>query len=280
MASVDVVVTCYHGNEEQLLQHGGLARIRSWAEPHDVMLTLLLNNVRDHAATAARIAPLLADGRITRALRVDQHADEALARTGTRRRDFGRYLHWSDGPLVALTAPGPDLLLYWDAGAELLPGSRDWITPAADLLDRDDRVLVANPRWADEATVATELDSRTGDVGLGYGFSDQVFMMRRSRAPRRLASPIPYWIRSPVSVRYPFTGAVLFEQLVDVHMRTTGALRATFMGAEYRHGASGHAYQPRTLAEKAAFRRNVLIRKALARRRYRDPRLREGGLLV
>lgn len=275
---IDLVVTCYHGNEEHLLEHDGVARIRSWVEPHDAMVTLLVNNVRDHADTAARIAPLLADGLVTRALRVDQHADEAFARTGTRRRDFGRYLHWSDAPLVALTVPGPDLLLYWDAGAELLPGSRDWIGPAAELLTADEQVLAANPRWADEAIVETELDSRVGDVGLGYGFSDQVFLLRRSRAPRSLGSIVPYWIRCPASVRYPFTGAVAFEQLVDVHMRTTGRLRATFMGAEYRHRASGHAYQPTTLAEKVAFRRNARIRGALARRRYRDPRLREGGL--
>lgn len=278
MADVDLAVTCYHGNQDWLLSHEAITRIRAWAGPNDVMLTLLVNNVRDRHVAMAQAGLLVEAGLVSRAVPVAEHLDRALAASGMRRSDFGRFLHWSDAPLVALALDGPDVLVYWDAGAELMPSSRDWIGPSARLLTTDDRVLTANPRWADVSTVVTELDHRQGRFGLGFGFSDQVFMIRRSRAPRQLRTSVPYWLRSPASVRYPFTGAVLFEQLIDVHMRTAGMRRATFMDAEYAHTASGNDYQPTTVTERISHRRDRAIRQVLAAWPWTDPRLREGGL--
>jgi hypothetical protein len=253
--------------------------MRSWAGPHDVRMTVLVNNVDNPTATHDRLAALAARGVVDRAVAVAQHLDRACAATGTRPRHFGRYLHWSDAPLVALSLDGPDLVLYWDPGADLVPGSADWVGPSSELLLARDDVLVANPRWADEATVLTEVDRRDLPFGLGYGFSDQVFLMRRSRAPRRLRRLLPYWLRSPVSARYPFTGATAFELLMDVHMRTSRLLRATHLGAEYRHVGTGHAYLPEGLRERVAFRRDREIGNILDRHRWRSPRLRRPGLL-
>lgn len=280
MATIDLAVTCYHGNETDVVAPNAAARIRSRFPAHDLVFTLLVNNVVDQQATLRRATPLLRSGVIDRVVVVADHLDRALARVGVRRQDFGRYLHWSDAPLVALALNGPDLLLYWDAGAVLLEGSADWLGASADLLAGDQRVLVANPRWADEATVLREADEVRGPFSLGYGFSDQVFLIRRSRAPRHLRHRLPYWARSPASVRYPFTGATSFEQLMDVHMRTSGLLRATHLGAEYRHVDSGHRYLPEGAGERISFRRDRAIRQLLARRSWTSPRLREEGLLA
>jgi hypothetical protein len=278
--SIELAVTCFRGNEDELLRPGVLAQLRSWVAPHEAMLTVLVNNVADPQATIEGLRPAVDAGVVDRVVVVADHLDRALRRTGTTRATFGRYLHWSDGPLVALTLEGPELLLYWDAGAALLDGSSDWVGACAALLRDDEQVLVANPRWADEATVLAEADRRDGPFALGYGFSDQVFLIRRSRTPYRLRGLLPYWVRSPASVRYPFTGAHSFEQLLDVHMRTAGLLRATHIGAEYRHVDSGHRYLPQGLAERIAFRRDRAIRRALARGSWASPRLRESGLLA
>ena len=96
------------------------------------------------------------------------------------------------------------------------------------------RVMVANPAFVD-ATLAAETREWHGDWALGDGFSDQLFLARRSE----LAAPI-YQQRCLAQLRYPLIHiGRIFESRVDAWMRHHGRLRATLTTAVYVHPAAG-----------------------------------------
>src|SRR5262249_15840677 len=154
----------------------------------------------------------VARGAIDRFVLVADELGRALRRTGLSQEDLGRIAHYSDAPLVAVTLEGAPWVLYWDADVRLREPI-DWIAPSIELMDRDPRVLVANPNWTDP-TVEREAIERAGEFTLGQGFSDQVFLARRAE----LAAPI-YGRRCLALYRYPLSHiGDVFEARIDAHM--------------------------------------------------------------
>ena len=130
---------------------------------------------------------------------------------------------------------------------------RDWITPSIELMQRDRRVMAANPSWyaptPEHDTLARTTLEYSGPFSLGLGFSDQLFLARRSE----LAAPI-YGQRCLASRRYPMANVSLsFEGRVDAWMRHHDRLRANFLEATYVHPDTiGGAYPSRRAGEKLA----------------------------
>jgi hypothetical protein len=129
--------------------------------------------------------------------------------------------------------------------------SCDWIAPSIELMDRDRRVMIANPRWyaptARHDTLARSTLEWAGDFSLGLGFSDQVFLGRRSE----LATQI-YGQRCMATRRYPMANVSRsFEARIDAWMRHHERLRATFLGGTYVHPDEiGDGYPARRPGEK------------------------------
>ena len=110
-----------------------------------------------------------------------------------------------------------------------------------------------------------------GFGALGYGFSDAVFLGRRSE----FARPI-YRERCLISLRYPLSHiAADFEQRVDSYMRRHRRLRATHTGVIYYHPENvGVSYPKPARTERLKRLRNHLIFRLLGKSHLSHPCLR------
>jgi hypothetical protein len=260
-SDVDLVVNVFERTYRRTLEPGVIAAIREANRRPFARSVVLVNNVTDRADAAERAQRLLDGGEIDEFHFVEDRLDEALRVTGLRRGELDPLLHYSDAPLVAAVLAGSPWMLYWDPEAHLAE-PRDWITPALELMERDARVMVANPSWelADDDGRRPGLERETVELddgfALGHGFSDQLFLVRRAT----LAAPI-YRQRCIVSIVYPAAHkAEVFEARVSAHMRHHARLRATSLAASYVTDSSAgvSSYPPSGVRETLRYMRNSL----------------------
>lgn len=235
--AVDLAINCFERTYRKVLAPGFIRDIVEQNCFPFRHVTLLLNNI-DQPDEAKRMAQqLLASREITQFFFVEDHLDQALDKTGLTRPQLGKLPFYSDWALVALTVPGSDWMVHWDADVHL-DEPADWITPSLQLIARDPSVAIANPCWK-QANLRREARSRDGDFALGYGFTDQVFLLRRSE----FAQPIyRFWL--PISMRFPLSHiGAYFEQWVDAYLRVRRRLRATYLPVTFVHATEeGSAY--------------------------------------
>ncbi|SDB79868.1 hypothetical protein GA0111570_101139 [Raineyella antarctica] len=285
---VEFVINCFERNIDLVTAPGFLSAAVAQHDYGFQLRTLLVNNVQDRGRAEVLAQGAVERGEVDRYFFVEDLLERALTSSGFREADFGRFLHWSDCCLVALILEGPDLLCYADVDLGFAE-PYDWITPALDVMARDARVAVGNPTWAmpdGGSTVAIEADEAGPGYFLGYGFTDQIFLVRRSLLAGSLRRrPVPQWLDCPVSTRFP--GAALglfFEQLVDSFLRRHHLMRVTITGATFE-AVPLSSYPVASLVERLRARRNSLIVAFLTRLRRRypglalSPRLRMTGLL-
>jgi hypothetical protein len=270
VTDVDLVVNCFERTYREVLDGDLFERIAAENRFAFASRTVLINNVDDRTEAQRRAQAAADRGAIDRYVFVADRLAEALARTGLTHADLGPVPYFTDWALVAVALDGPDWMLHWDADARL-EEPVDWITPAIELMQRDSRVLVANPNW--EVRNLDEFTFETVDgFALGHGFSDQVFLGRRSQ----LGRPI-YSSRSLSLLRYPVAHlADIFEARVDAHLRATGRLRATHRTARYIHAVEmGTSWPAQSLRQRLLAARNRAVIQTLRRLPWRPRRLRQ-----
>lgn len=250
---VDLCVTCYERTYRDVLAPGYWPGVVADQAHRFARRTAIINNVADRADAERRASALVASGELDAWFFVEDRIAAALASTGLSAAELGRAPYFVTWGVVLVTVPGPDLLVHVDA--EITMSRRaDWISPSIALMEHDPRVMVANPSWYAPTprhdTLARSTLEQAGDFALGLGFSDQVFLGRRSE----FAAPI-YRQRCVAMRRYPMIAvSASFEARVDAWMRHHGRLRGTYRLAEYRHPDHiGDAYPRRRLHEKAAY---------------------------
>ena len=281
-AEVELVFNCFERTIGRAVHPGVLSGL---ADAHGYPFssrTLLVNNVDDLDRWRPSLDGLVEAGAVDRWVAVADALPGALTATGLSRRDIEARQHWSDFGLVAVSLPGPDWVCYCDPEITL-PEPGDWIGPAIALMEADGRVAVANPRWTTGTAAEDKADEVSGDFFLGYGFTDQIFLTRRSELARPIyRSALPVVLRSPASLRYPASfDSTVFEMRVDAYMRAHGRLRATHRHIRYDHAPEeGSSYRARTVAQKVRRLRNHALLKVLVEARFRSPRLRVDGLLA
>jgi hypothetical protein len=247
---VDLCVNCYERTYRDVLAPGFFPTVIADQARHFGRCTAVINNVADRADATARAERLAEIGELDAWFFVEDHIEAALARTGLTRADLGRAPYFTDWGLVLVSIPGPDWLVHCDPEVRMRAPC-DWVSAAIGLMNDDPRVMVANPRWyaptPKHDTLARSTLETAGEFALGLGFSDQLFLCRRSE----LAAPI-YRQRCLASRRYPMANVALsFEARVDAWMRHHGRLRANFLGAVYAHPDEiGNAYPARRPREK------------------------------
>ncbi len=275
--AVDLVVNTFERTFRRVLAPGTIAAVCEANRRGFARRVVLINNVADREQAGAQAARLVDSGEIDEFHFVAERIEAALARVQLRREELEPLLHYSDAPLVAACLPGSPWLLYWDADARLLAPC-DWVSPALELMRRDERVLVANPSWEPPGTdgarpgVEREALGRDGDFALGEGFSDQVFLAAR----RELAAPI-YRQRCISLLTYPAAHrAHVFEARVAAYMRHHGRLRATSLAATYaiEGEEGGSSYPAHGAREKARRARNAAVLRALSLSPWRPRCLR------
>lgn len=280
-ADVELVFNCFERTVGMVTSStvlADLARAQGFAFART---TLMVNNVQAPERWVEALDRLVADGVVDRWVSVADELPRALAVTKLRPRDIRHRRHWTDFGLVAVTLPGPRFVCYCDPEIEFtVPG--DWITPALELMRRDPTVAVANPRWAHGPAAEERADERVGDFLVGYGFTDQIFLLDRVEfAAPVYRSAVPISVRSPASLRYPGAAdSQVFEMRVDAYMRSHGRRRATHATVTYAHARSdGSSYRPSGVAQVVGRARNLAVLKMLVEMRFKSPRLRLHGLL-
>lgn len=254
-AEVDLVINCFERTYRKVLAPGFVRGIVEQNRYAFRRVTVLLNNIADSAAAEALAKELLRTGEIMQWFLVADHLDRALQQTGLTRQQLGSLPFYSDWALVALTVPGSDWIVHWDADVQLAE-PMDWITPSLELMRENKFVATANPTWK-KANTGREERGCKGDFVLSYGFTDQVFLLRRSEFARPIYR---YWV--PISMRYPVSHVgPYFEQWVDAYLRVKKRLRATYLPATFVHATvEGSAY-PRAWPLRL---KNTLRRAAVA----------------
>ncbi len=265
--AVDFVTNVFERTFRDVLRPGS---IRSRVDGHRfpfAKVVLLVNNVNSRAEVESYVMPLLASGEITEFHYVEDLLDDALSRAGLTRQEIEKTIHYTDCALVAVCLPGSPYLMYSDADV-FMQSPVDWISPSLQLIETDDRIAVANPNW-DHSSLPTEAREFQGEFGIGYGFSDQLYLICRAE----FANPI-YNHYAPISWRYPFSHITpIFEQRVDAYMRSHGRQRATYTGGTYIHAAEeGATYKKVTLATRLKRPAMMATMKVLSKLPGHDPR--------
>ena len=268
--AVDLVVNVFERTWRDTLTPGFFERIRTDSRFPIARNVLVVNNVDDRTEVTQQAQALTDAGEIDEVLWVDERIDAALAATGLTRADLAGVPYFTDWALVAVTAAGSEWVLHWDPDVRLTE-PHDWITPSIALMERDPRVLAAQPHW-DQETLAPMTSEWSGDFALGPGFTDQVFLARRAE----LARPI-YSQRSLSRLRFPVAHlAHIYEARIDAYMRHNGRLRAIYAPASYTHASAayGASYPSITRLERLKQMRNIATIEAIRRSPWKPARLR------
>jgi hypothetical protein len=229
--AVDLVVNCYERTYRKVLAPGffaGIDRQHRGALPNRYAL---INNVHDDL-DAGRAADVLVDrGELTGWAFVRDQLPLALQATKVRK--LGRRPYFLDfGLAMSVTGDSP-YVLGWDAEIRLWR-TDNWIRPAVDLLRRRSDVFSVAPGWPanhpGHDSLPDETIERYGRWCLNYGFSDQVFLVRRSE----LGSPI-YGRVAPSAVVRNAPHPRTFEARLESYQRSERRYRATASDLRYEH---------------------------------------------
>lgn len=214
---------------------------------------LMINNVEDISQVAHFADVAVADGRITGYVVVQDHAAAALDFFGLTATALGRGYIYSIAELVSIYLCETDYLLHF-AGDCLPHAKYEWVSEAIDLFASDGRIRVANLSWnIPGCSVASEAQfGQLGDFYLGYGFSDQCYLIRTKDFRDQI-----YGETHPSSKRYPKYGGELFEKRVNSWMRNHGFIRATYMHGIYDHEEEYGSYVPPSLLSRWRYRAGV-----------------------
>ena len=238
-SSVDFIVNTFERTYPKVLSPG---YIQEMVDDHCypfVRRVVLINNVENRADAEEMARSRQATGEITEYYFVADLLDRTLREAELVLTDLQPTIHYTDWALTAIFLQGSDFVVHCDADVRMKE-PQDWITPSLDLMARDGRIAVANPNWTKD-TLNQEARELQGEFGIGYGFSDQLFLVRRSE----FAQPI-YKFHAPISLRYPLSASGrIFEQMADSYMRVNGRMRATLVAATYIHGADEGGTHPR-----------------------------------
>ena len=229
MSEVDLVVNTYERTYRKVLGTGLLKEIEQENRFDFARRVVVINNV-ECRAEAERLAMRAVDlGWISAFVFVEDELDRALSLTNVSLQDIEKTQHFSDWAFVTVTMEGSPWVLHWDADVRL-DQPYDWVSPSLELMSRDRRVMVANPSPLEVEPIETY-----GDFVLTQGFSDQVFLCRRSD----FSGPI-YKERCIARWRYPMIAfEPIFEARVDSWMRHHDRLRAVHLGSRYTHPKQG-----------------------------------------
>jgi hypothetical protein len=249
---VEVLINCYETTVRTVLESEFLLGIFASNCFEFATRTVAINNVDDRSSAAAAAERLVASGTIDRYFFVADHADAALAAVGLSTQALGRIAHYSNWAFVGMHLAREPYLLHWDPEVTLLE-PHDWISPSLAAFEREPLALCANPLWNPHRhsmeTIRREALCETPDFFVGYGFSDQVYLIRTAEMQRSV-----YDYSHPESLRYPLAHiAPIFEQRVDSYMRRNHRLRLTYRHAGYNHPAEleGRHYPNTTFLESS-----------------------------
>jgi hypothetical protein len=228
---VDIVINMYERTYRTVLSPGYFHGVQAQNAVTFRGMYAVINNVNDPADAHKRAEHLVQLGELSGYAFVSDRIADAKQTTGVTSRMLRQHPYFLDfGIVMAVTGQAP-WILGWDAEV-VLERAADWISPAIELMMARRDVFSASPRWPtrhhdtlDDETV--ELD---GQWALNWGFSDQVFLVRRTD----LAAPI-YRRWAPAAYARHADHPWTFEARLEAHQRASRRLRATHTTVRYSH---------------------------------------------
>lgn len=232
MDTVGLVVNSYERTYREVLSPGFFPHIAFSNSRAFDQVVALINNVDDVADAERRARGLLDRGEITGYHFVEQVLPHALQHSGLSARTLGRRPYLLDYGLVMPHVVNTRWLLGWDAETSL-DEPHDWISPSISLMAAHPQVFHAGLNWHtlddSDPGLAAEAITSVDDFVLNYGFSDQLFLVRRLELRDlqwRTFAPAAIVRHAP----HPYT----FEYRVESYQRATRRMRATLSAVRYR----------------------------------------------
>lgn len=192
---------------------------------------LFINNVDNIDEVIKHAQKKIDEGVLDKYYLVDEYADQALAFFDIEKDSFKGGYYYSISELVSIYLCKTEYLLHFSSDSFIKESNKDWISYAIEIFNQRTDIIVANPAWDyNYEGVKEESLFELEDFYVGYGFSDQCYLIKTEVFKSKMYNDINY-----LSERYPKYGGELFEKRVDSYMRNNKLLRITSKEVSYIH---------------------------------------------
>lgn len=192
---------------------------------------IFINNVKDKKKVVKYAQNKIKEGVIDAYYFVEDYSDEALKYFNIEKDSFFGGYYYSISELVSIYLCKTDYLLHFSSDSFINDSDVNWIDKSIELFTKREDIIVSNPTWnAGFEGAKKESFSEISDFYLGYGFSDQCYLIRMDVFKNKI-----YNEKHLESDRYPKYGGELFEKRVDSFMRNNGLYRITSKKTSYTH---------------------------------------------
>lgn len=219
---------CYEKDYRYILTDDHIRNITNgWHYPFSKVV-IIINNVKDIDDAKRRADKLKS---IDEYYVVSECEDKALEFFNVKKSDFVDGWKYSAVPLVGVYVCDTKWLLFCTNDVSPIANDSTWMSMAMRIMDEKHRIFVANPIWDwkhDEAI--NEAEVQTADWYVGYGFSDQCFLIKASEKEK-----IDLSLQHHTGIKYPKYASEHFEKKINAYMRNNGLLRITYKHTAYHH---------------------------------------------
>ena len=193
---------------------------------------LYINNVNNRSLVENTANTMIENGIIDKFITVDEFSELALEYFNLNKNILGKGYYYSIAELVSIYLTETKYLLHFSSDTTLAHEvAHNWLASGIEVLNTNTNVKVFNLAWNHDYNAAkTESEYEDSECYYGYGFSDQMYLIRTADFKQRI-----YEYYDKASERYPRHGGESFEKKVDSWMRQNHFLRATFKHSSYIH---------------------------------------------
>lgn len=227
--SITFATNCWEEDWEYLLKEGLLEQMIDNCHYKFDCKILCIGNVADIKKVEPYAQKKVDAGVIDRYIILRDNAEQVLDFYEIDKDSFNGGYNYSIAPLTAIYFSNTDLFLFFTGDSRLEPDNDGWIEKASSMLLDSKDYFVANPLWnrcIDE--LKSESLSETEDWAVGFGFSDQCFLVRTVD----FRKPI-YNEKHPASERFPKHAGDSFEKRVNSYMHNHNLYRLTSKKISY-----------------------------------------------
>ena len=230
MCSITFATNCWEKDWDILLKTNFLKNKILRNEYNFTKKVLLINNVKDRRQVEKYSKEVADKGVITDYFFVEDYINEALENFQLSKKELGRAYYVSNHELVGIYLCDTDYFLFFTSDS-WLDKKINWIDSTLKEFEKNENYKVANLVWNKKYNEAkSESSSEIKDFYVGFGFSDQCFLVRTKDFKALIYNE---W--NPLSERYPKYGGETFEKRVDSWMRNHNYKRLTFKHGYYIH---------------------------------------------
>lgn len=214
---------------------------------------IIVNNVNNRELVEKHLIKKVNQHVIDKYYFVDDYIEEVLEHFSLTRDSFQEAYYVSSSELVGIYLCKTEFLLYFKGDSHLYINSDNWIKEGIKLLQERPDILVSNPSWNGMFNQAeSESFDEIENFFLGYGFSDQCFLVRTNDFKKQI-----YNETHASSERYPRGNP--FEAMVNSYMRNHELKRITHKNDSYLH----KNFNLKLFFQKIPFIRNYYVQQRL-----------------